>query len=84
MDPIYGLVLVIMVLGVAVAVLVVSHHDTSRRYQQAVGENIQLHAQNNRLNWDNEMLHAEIKCIAVEYDIKLLPFRSPCRRNRHG
>lgn len=84
MDPIYGLLITIMILGVAVAMLVVSNLDIGRRNQELQLESLQLHKQNARLSWDNEMLHAEIKCIAVTYDIKSLPFRAPSRRPDHG
>lgn len=83
MDPIYGLLLAITALCFAVAIILAVHHETTKRYRLAQAELLQLHQQNNRLSWDNEMLHAEIKCIAIEYNIKSLPFRA-CRRFRHG
>lgn len=84
MDPIYGLILAIMVLCVVVAMLVASHHDTSRRYQNAMSENLQLHMTNNRLSWDNEILQSEIKHISIEYNIPSLPCGAPSRRKHHG
>lgn len=84
MDPIYGLTLVIMILGVAVAMLAVTNHDAAQQHRQTMIENLQLHRQNNRLSWDNEILQAELKHISIEYKIPSLPLGAPSRRNNHG
>lgn len=86
MDQIYLCVALVIT---ALALLLCLHElrMATRDRRRLLMENMQLHSTNNRLSWDNSMLMIERKCVAMEYGIKLLPWRAPkevARRPSHA
>lgn len=86
MDQIYLCVALVIT---ALALLLCLHElrMATRDRRRLLMENMQLHSTNNRLSWDNSMLLIERKCLATEYGIKLLPWRTPkevARRTSHA
>lgn len=78
-----------VIVAVIVTALVVHELRMMRRERmRLLAENLALHQTNNRLSWDNSMLLIERKCLAMEYGIKMLPWRAPAsevaRRNSHA
>jgi len=80
-----------LALALAAMALLLALHELRmmiRDRRRLLQENQQLHLANNRLNWGNSMLLIERKCVAMEYGIKMLPWRAPAnevaRRNSHA
>jgi cell division protein FtsL len=77
-------------LALAAMALLLALHEMrmgARERRRLLQENMALHQTNNRLSWDNSMLLIERKCVAMEYGIKMLPWRASAevaRRTSHA
>lgn len=82
------LTLAVVVAMIVIALIVHELRMMRRERARLLAENMHLHQSNNRLSWDNSMLLIERKCLAMEHDIKLLPWRAPAnevaRRKIHA
>lgn len=78
------LLMLIAALAVALLITVLLLRDVTTQQLAMRAELYDAETRANRLSWENEILNIERRAISIEYNIKMLPLRSPRRRNQHG